>query len=721
MPRLTLAPRAVAGASLALLLAYGLAVVIESWGPVAQAAFEPWPLGGVGASGAAVRGFSFVLGLSLGWLVPGLSLALLWPPPGLLLLGRGLGLGVGYILATTLAHAVLFGHAPGRPVLLVLLALPCLALWIRADRAPRADARPLAVAALALGALTLVLWPKLQHEGLNGDGTEAYELARSLHQHPLPYWDLERAESPGRFGTPAVNPFLTNSALVAAGMRVLGRGELSARLPLLPALVIATAVATTLATRAGAWGVGPTGWVYSGAVSATFLLWNAYYVGYELPFTDLAEPAVTDMLMIALWLAGFAEVAAGIAALGLGFLLLAAGILYSAPLLATFALVSLALLRFDRGARALRWWLSTGVAALVMALAYGAARGLVGDWWQRLYAEYWFDLTDEGRRVPARDVLLPLALATGALPVVAVVRWRSLTLASRTLLLTAGLYLALVLAHSYKNLHYLAPLLFLLVPPSLEASGATLRLLATLGIAVGLALAWPHPRSSHPETRELGRVSCLDGLSYEEACLAADVVYDAFSRPGLDATRFAVGKHTFVRYALDLGGPDCRLRLSPSPRPGWLAVAGGASAAEPVALWARDLDEYARWRFRVPEVPTSRLFPRPVLPPLPRDAAGWRGRVDLMAAPGRALVIEDFAPERPRARLLVPRPAAIGLAQGAVARAWVNGQAAEVVAPQPGVLEVPGASWRAGWNLMELEAAPQERPALSWLDARGRF
>ena len=45
--------------------------------------------------------------------------------------------------------------------------------------------------------LTFALWPKLAHEGLNGDGTEAYELARSLGQNRLPRWDLERWAPPG--------------------------------------------------------------------------------------------------------------------------------------------------------------------------------------------------------------------------------------------------------------------------------------------------------------------------------------------------------------------------------------------------------------------------------------------------------------------------------------------------------------------------------------------
>src|SRR5207247_2206553 len=178
----------------------------------------------------------------------------------------------------------------------------------------------------AIGALTVITWPKLAHESLNGDGSEAYEIARSLESHPLPRWDMQRWEGPGRFGTPAGNPFLTNAYLAWSGMAILGRGELAARLPLIPALVIVTVVAGGLVSR-----TGRSGWAYLVAVSSVYLLWNAYYVGYEPTFTDLAEPAATDTLMIALWLAGFAEIVAGATWIGVGSRLLGAFGLFSAP------------------------------------------------------------------------------------------------------------------------------------------------------------------------------------------------------------------------------------------------------------------------------------------------------------------------------------------------------------------------------------------------------
>jgi hypothetical protein len=685
MPPLALGSRAVAGLSLALIAAGAVAAPPGS---------EPWPLDGGAGPWTLARAATLALGLALGPFVPGLSLALLCGAPGPWprLVARACGLGIGYLLLAGLGQALVFGSMRERSFLLVLLALPPLALLARGG--PSLDARPWLGMAATVAALAALLWPKLALESLNGDGTEAYELARSLLDHPLPYWDLERAQEPGGFGTPAVNPFLTNSYLAAALMRLLGRGELAARLPLLPALVVGAALAVGLAGRPGR-----AGFAYVACVTGALLVWNAYFVGYEPFFTDLAEPAATDFLMIALWLAAFTEIAAGATAFGVAFLLLACGILYSAFLLSATALAALALWRSRRPLMA---WLAAGAAALSLAILYGTASGQLGDWGTRLYAEYWIDLTDPRRRVPASGVLLPLLFASGGLPLLALYRFRRLTPPSCALVVTAAVYLAVVLAHSYKNLHYLAPLPFLLAAPALEASPLRARIAATLVALAGIALAWPGPQQAHRETAALGRASCVDGLGYEQASLAAGMLYDAFAKPGPDAPRFFVGKHTFVRYALELGGPDCALRLSHEARPGWLAVAGDGAA-----LWVRDLDLYARWRFRIPPLPSSALFPRAARPPLPQAATEWPARIDLAGQPGLALLVEAPRPDRHRARLLVPlvRPGGVRLGAEAVPlSARVNGAEARV-APAEGAVVVESPAWRTGYNLLELDTA----------------
>jgi hypothetical protein len=239
-----------------------------------------------------------------------------------------------------------------------------------------------------------------------------------------------------------VNPFLTNAYLTWSTMAVLGRGELAARIPLVPAVVIAAVVAGGLA-----FGPRRSGWAYLTAVSALYVLWNAYYVGYEPTFTDLAEPAATDTLMVALWLAGFAEIAAGAVWIGVGSLWLAAFVLYSAPVLALPALVFYGM--SERRWRPLVLWCGAGAVALAAALAYGTASGDLADWIRQVRSEYWYDLVDQTRRTAT----LPswAAWSLGGLPLL-LVRWRRLPAPARAL--GSALYLAIALFSSYKNLHY---------------------------------------------------------------------------------------------------------------------------------------------------------------------------------------------------------------------------------------------------------------------------
>jgi hypothetical protein len=659
----------------------------------------PWPLGAAGGAGSLPgRAAALALGLAVGWGVPGICLALSFDPRtrGAALLGRGLGLGAGYLLGAHLVHSIAFGHGPGRWAWLMLLAAPAL-VAILARPAPDATPSwaPLA-AFVVMAAVAAAFWPKLTQEALNGDGTEAYEIARSLREHPAPYWDLERWEPPGRFGTPAVNPFFTNSALVSAEMAVLGRGELAPRLILVPALVIAGVLAAALLGRPG-WSAS----LYVAAVVVVYALWNAYWVGYEQAYTDLAEPAATDTLMVALWLAGFAEVTAGVVALGVAFLVLSAGILYSAPVLSAVALAALAWRGTPPARAALRLWLAAGITTGAVALLFGIFIGDAGDWFRQVRSEYWEDFVDQSRRTPTPPVVIQLLLVTGGLPALALLRLRRLSRPSRALLATSGAYLALVLLSSYKNLHYLAPLPFLLAPAALEASGLGARLAATALVAVTGVLSWPSAMAVHPENAALGRVSCIDGLDYERACLAGDILYQAFDRLG-HGGRFGVGKHTFVRYALDLGGGDgCLFRLSDVERPGWIAVAGGD-----VQLSTRDPDAYARWRLMQPSVPRSWLFPRPSPLATAADASAWPDRIDLRAEPGVGLLLERSGPRR---RLLVPigraaerlvLEASAPVPAGVALR--VNGVPLSLATPISASVDAP--PWRRGWNVLEIDA-----------------
>jgi hypothetical protein len=523
--------------------------------------------------------------------------------------------------------------------------------------------------------------------------------------------------------------------LAHAEMALLGRGEVALRLPFAPMLALCVAQAIGLARGVR----GASAWAYLGAVASVYTLWNLYYVGYEPAYTDLAEPMGVDTATAALLLAGFGELLLRSTTLGAAFLLLASGIQYSAPILATIGCAVLCAFDRERGHRALRAWLALAALAAAAALAIGAASGDLADWARQLGSEYWLDFVEGGRRVASAPLAGRLLLLTGALPLAAIASWRRLSLAPRVLAATLALYLLLVLAGSYKNLHYLTPFPFLLAPAALEAAGRRLRWAATALLAAIFLLSWPSARGIHRENLALGRISCVEGLHYEAASLAGDVVYAGFARPS-QGDRFGVGKHTFVRYALELGGPGptCAFRLAPAPAPGWITIAQGDAV-----LSTRDPDRLAAWRFRPVDVPASPLFPAgPQRPP----PVTWRGRFAVAEEPGAGLVLDGFRrqwatdPGNPTSYLtLAGRAGRLLLPGGSpTLRTWagagglalatnVNGTPWIQIAVDPGwsvtTLVARDGPWRAGWNVLEVTAPAGAPPlAIEWigLEAAGR-
>lgn len=714
-PVAALSARTIAAASLALL---GLYQLVRLVGP-ASVPTEAFPLGGPGSS-TALRATAIPLGLLFGWGIPGLPLAVLMGPgkAPFDLMGRALGGGVAYVFGTGLVVALVTGAAPSRAPLLVLLALPSVALLF-ASRPRLTRGQSLAVLwSLATVALVgAVLWPKLAHEAMNGDGTELYELSRSLDSHPLPYWDHERSAAPGQatdtgdagFGVPITVPYFVGAYVVHGAMTLLGRGELATRLPFVWSFVLLVVVTAGLCRNRGA-----TGWMYLAGIAGVYLLWAAHFVGYDPPF-DVAEPAGTNTLTAALWMAGITEILTASPAIGIGWMSLAAGTTWSAPILTGLAVLASTWLDRNRRRAALRWG-SLGVVLFVVFFACVASlTGAWDDWHQQVRSEYWADLVDPARRVPSLPLLGYALLATGGLPIIAFARWRHLGPSGRALLVTGTAYLVVVLAASNKSLHYLMPLPWLLAVPALEASGAHLRIAAAAALAGTAVLSWPRDGGIRRDTADLGRESCVNGFTYEAAVHRADLVYQVLGYPG-SAARFAVGKHTFVRYAMDLGGNDCVLGLSPRVPAGGIVLARGDSAV----LWTRDPDRLAKWKLLTVPWPSASLFPRVRPAALSPDVDAWPRRIVLSSEEARALLINEPGAGSPLVsdgaatplRMLVPaRRGTTGLLLGYMAdsvrevRAEINGVLSQArIQPDSGTVILTGPV-QAGWNVLELRGA----------------
>ena len=329
-------------------------------------------------------------------------------------------------------------------------------------------------------------------------------------------------------------------------------------------------------------------------------------------------------------------------------------------------------------------------------------------------------------RAPVAPLAGQLLLMTGALPVAILFAWRSVSVAGRVLFLAGAAYLVVIFFGSQKNLHYLAPLPWMFLVPALEASTKRWRLAAVGGPVLTFVLSWPGAPAVRRDGIELGRESCIQDLDYEAAALAADPIYDAFDQTPR-SRRFAIGKHTLVRYALDLGGRDCVFGLSARLPPGAIQIAGGA-----IKVWTTDPERYATWRFRQITPPSSRLFRRPVQPAYPTASAAWPGRLDLTLEPARALLLSSVGEQGAAhtlssvnpVRLLVPVPDArygvtLGLRVPSAVRLELsaNGAAPSVLSLRGGERSVGvPATWRAGWNVLEIGGG--DDVGLQWVEAR---
>ena len=547
--------------------------------------------------------------------------------------------------------------------------------------------------------LTTVLWQKVRHEHFSGDGTEIYEWSRSLSDHPLPFWDLEDSSRPGAFGVPGFASF-AGAPLVHAKMTLIGRGEISARLPFVIALVILAALAAGLVPHRSS-----AGWLLTIAITGLYVLWHAYYVGNEPPVTDLAESAGTDTLTIALWIAGARELLRGSTRVGVMWLALSSVTTMMGPPLAVLTLPLLWVAGPGRARRAWRWAALSGAVLVPVVLVAVWVTGVGPEWWTGFEREFVRDLATAETRAPEWPLVIQWLISTAGLPLLAPFFWRRMSGTSRALALIGVGYLAIVLGGQQKTLHYLAPLPWICLVPALELATTRIHLTAVGLLAAAFALSWPSPRPVQRDAIMLGRESCVQGLDYQQASLGADAVYDAFDTPAT-GERFSVGKQTFVRYAMDLGGTSCVIGLSLSTPAGAVTVAATPNAQ----LWTREIARFVWWRFHDVPVPSSPLFRRDASPTLPIDPAEWVGRFTMDNSHGRALLLDHHYT---RARLLIP----IAHPDDAAVQVGVrttNDQLSVTINGVPAPMAQVGSDtggtpltgpWRSGWNIVEVTGA----------------
>ena len=471
----------------------------------------------------------------------------------------------------------------------------------------------------------------------NGDGTWAFELARSLTGHFLPYWEIEPS---GRFGTVIGNPALVNPYWTCALQLLLGEVEVATRLPFAVWWLGVFAVALWIVRP----GDAPAKWLPAIPLAMLMFLatiWYTFYVGYYPYMTDLADQGVADglftlLLLLALDCLRQKDLAGWVVLMALASL-----VLYAGPVMFVLTAASALVWHPVPPARAVKATIAGALAAAGIALFYvvwGWSDGSLAEWPSTLRMEYvdkYFAPVSRWRS----GLLFGgyFLLGCGAIPAVGLLRplWRKNNTEQRevawerTVATVAIAYLLIIMGAGCKNLHYLGPLLpiplilWLKLPqrpshrkdmqmPFRAVAGYGLRtcppppagravtgwataLAAGGGLAVSLYLCWPASRPLFTLNRDLGAITTFQTDSYEEACHWARI-----SRELYDAGQIGwyVGRHTWVQYSepdADPARPRSLLvtdQTAPSARYKLLL-----ESAEGAKVYGRDPED-VRWAVR---------------------------------------------------------------------------------------------------------------------------
>ncbi len=497
----------------------------------------------------------------------------------------------------------------------------------------------LAPAALCIGLAAVLLGVVLfagEHfvQCFNGDGTETFQLARSLQENVLPSWELETTD---QFGAVVVNPSLINSYWTCAFQLLLGEGELATRLPFWIWWTGIFAVGVSMARPGRTRRAWPAAIPWA-ALLLLMALWYTFYVGYYPYVTDPANPGVTDGLFTLWLLLGLNCLRRRDPAGWVVMTVMASLVLYAGPVM--FVLTAAAGLVWQPLPRRvmLRWGL-TGVCVLLLILlgylAFAQLHGLLPGWIETIRDEYVQKHLVAGPRgttgllfvgyfllgcggVAAWGMVEPFLARSGVAGTKRRVRldapwplaWRR-TVATMTLA-----YLAMILGSVDKNLHYLGPLLPLCLVLFLAGGRRTTHaeqanvpwrpIAAALGLLASIVLCWPTSRSPFTLNRQLGAATTFQTDSYEEACRWARITHHLYDT---GRQSWWLSQHTWVDYSqLDANPWPPRPLLvtdDPNPPAGYALV---FRTPDGVGLYSDD-PQWTEWlRTRSPP-PSEARFP----------------------------------------------------------------------------------------------------------------
>ena len=431
----------------------------------------------------------------------------------------------------------------------------------------------------------------------NGDGTEIFELARSLRHHFIPYWEIDVTES---FGTVIAHPAVVDSYWTLGVQVLLGEVEFSSRLSY---WVWWLGVFFVALGMAGPRGARPD-WRKAIVLASAVLLasvWYTFYTGYYPYMTDLACPGVPDAMLILLFVLALDCLRREDLAGWVLMIVLMSVTSYAGPVV--FVLTAVAAVAWQPIPRRRMIKAALAAAASVSGVvlcyvAWGWSNGLLSAWWGTLTCESF-----EGYFAPIRPTasapwfVVYFLLGCGVLPVLGLILPfrrvgagddRALLAWQRTVATVAFGYLLIILGVRCRNIHYLGPLL--MVPPILwlqtcrsaivgvrSAKKTLVRganndywlVPATVACYLFcLAACWPISRPVFMLNRQFGAATTFQTDSYEEAVRWSKIIHPLYHR-GLMS--WQAGPHTWVGHAELSAAADSRRPLlvtdGPPPEP----------------------------------------------------------------------------------------------------------------------------------------------------------
>jgi len=433
---------------------------------------------------------------------------------------------------------------------------------------------------LVMAAMAAALYPEQFVQCFAEDGTETFELARSLKHHLLPYWELETS---GGLGTVVVNPSLINSYWTCALQVLLGENETSTRLPYWIWSLAAMAVCYRILVSTGnRWPAA----VALGLCAALTSLLFTFYVGYNPYMADLANPGVPDAMFTLLLLLSL-ECLRQKDRWGFALSILAASlVLYSGPIFAVVILASAWVWQPIKRKEVFAWANVCGfllLGALVFYLLWGWAEGSLVYWVDTIDIEYVNDYLSPVPRWKSGALFLGyFLLASGGIASLGLIVAFRRDPWQRTVATAALLYLAIILCSGFKNLHYFAPLLPLplLLFLAQGKRGKTLpwrrSVLAICSLLVCILVCWPAQRQTFTINRMVGNNTTITTDSYEKAVRWTTLRFQ-LQREGI--LSWDCDQHTWAAYAKLEEKPEFTLPLvltdSEKPVADYLLLASG--------------------------------------------------------------------------------------------------------------------------------------------------